>query len=181
MSRKYASTFVQSAMNMSGYSSTQQEFCKIGLRGAGTATGPDGPPFLRGKGLPERSCGAKAAASSKGPRLGQREEILLRAQQAALALHPEPALGFTSTANAEVLPKAKPRALREHFVVPSIRRRDIARAQRSGVRRCEDMLKALDFGNSLFSVHPCHHLRRSVIGQTEADLSMTGCNSSIHL
>jgi hypothetical protein len=31
------------------YSSTQQEFCKIGLRGAGTATGPDGPLFPRGK------------------------------------------------------------------------------------------------------------------------------------
>jgi hypothetical protein len=49
MSRMYASTFVQSAMTMSGYSSTQQEFCMIGLRGAGVATGPGGPIFPSGK------------------------------------------------------------------------------------------------------------------------------------
>jgi len=35
MTRKYASTFAQNAKNMSGYSSTRQEFCKIGLCGAG--------------------------------------------------------------------------------------------------------------------------------------------------
>jgi hypothetical protein len=39
MSRKYASTFAQNAKNVSGYSSTRQEFSKIGLRGAGAATG----------------------------------------------------------------------------------------------------------------------------------------------
>jgi hypothetical protein len=43
--------------------------------------------------------------------------------------------------------------MREHFVVRSIRGREVARTQRSGVRRCEDALKALDFGNSLLGVH----------------------------
>ena len=38
------------------------------------------------------------------------------------------------------LPEPKPRAMREHFVVSSIRSRDIALAQRSGVRHCEDAL-----------------------------------------
>jgi hypothetical protein len=48
-------------------------------------------------------------------------------------LKPEFALGFTSAANPVLLPKPKPRAMGEHFVVPSIRSRDVARAQRSGV------------------------------------------------
>src|ERR1700682_3123463 len=43
--------------------------------------------------------------------------------------------------------------MREHFVVPSIRSREVERAQRSGVWCCEDALKALDFGDSLLSVH----------------------------
>jgi hypothetical protein len=43
--------------------------------------------------------------------------------------------------------------MREHFVVSSIRSREVARAQRSVVRHCEDALKALDFGNSLLGVH----------------------------
>ena len=49
MSRKYASTFAQNAQNMSGYSSTRQEFCTIGLCGAGAAIGPDGPLLPSGK------------------------------------------------------------------------------------------------------------------------------------
>ena len=44
--------------------------------------------------------------------------------------------------------------MREHFVVPPIRRREITRIQRSRVRHCVDTLKALDFGNSLLGVHP---------------------------
>jgi hypothetical protein len=43
--------------------------------------------------------------------------------------------------------------MREHFVVPSIRSSEVARAQRSGVRVRKDALKALDFGNSLLGVH----------------------------
>jgi hypothetical protein len=47
--------------------------------------------------------------------------------KAALALNPKPAFGFTSAANAIPLPKAKPRALREHFIVSSIRSQAVAR------------------------------------------------------
>jgi hypothetical protein len=60
--------------------------------------------------------------------------------QAALALNPKPAFGFTSAANPEVLPKPKPRAMREHFVVSSIRSQEVTRAQGSRVRHCEGVL-----------------------------------------
>jgi hypothetical protein len=43
--------------------------------------------------------------------------------------------------------------MREHFVVSPIHSRQVARAQRSRVRHCEDALKALDFGNSPLGVH----------------------------
>ena len=67
--------------------------------------------------------------------------------KAALALTPKPAFGFTSAANPQVLPQPKPRAVREHFVVPSIRGRDGACAQRSRVGHREHSLKAFDVGN----------------------------------
>jgi hypothetical protein len=41
----------------------------------------------------------------------------------------------------------------EHFIVPTIGSREVARAQGSGVRVCEDALKVFDFGNSLLGVH----------------------------
>jgi hypothetical protein len=47
----------------------------------------------------------------------------------------------------------------EHLVVPAIRSRKIARAQPSGVRRCEDALKALDFGNCLLGVHSVSNIQ----------------------
>ena len=47
----------------------------------------------------------------------------------------------------QVLPQPKPRAVREHFVVPSIRDRDGACAQRSRVGHREHSLKAFDVGN----------------------------------
>jgi len=43
--------------------------------------------------------------------------------------------------------------MREHFVVPPIRSREVTLAQRSDVRHREDALKALDFGNGLLGVH----------------------------
>jgi hypothetical protein len=49
ISSKCVSIFAQSAPNMSIYSSIRREFCKIGLRDAGVATGPDGPLFPSGK------------------------------------------------------------------------------------------------------------------------------------
>ena len=60
--------------------------------------------------------------------------------KAALALNPKPAFSFRSAANPKLLPKAKPRAVREHFVMPSIGSRDVACAQRSNVRRFEHFL-----------------------------------------
>ena len=51
------------------------------------------------------------------------------------------------------LPEPKPRAVREHFVVPSIRSHEVPRARRSNVRHHEDALKALDFGYNLLGVH----------------------------
>jgi hypothetical protein len=57
-----------------------------------------------------------------------------------LALNPKPAFGFTSAANSELLPQPKPRAMREHFVVPAIRSRDVASADWPDIRRFEHFL-----------------------------------------
>ena len=57
-----------------------------------------------------------------------------------LALNPKPAFGFTSAANPVLLPKANPRAVREHFVVPPIRSRKIVRSQRPNIRCLEHFL-----------------------------------------
>ena len=43
-----------------------------------------------------------------------------------------------AAANAVALPNPEPRAMRKHFVVPSIPSREVARAQWSSVRHCED-------------------------------------------
>jgi hypothetical protein len=45
-----------------------------------------------------------------------------------------------SATDAVLLPKLKPRAVREHFVVASIRRRDVAYAEWSNIRRFEHFL-----------------------------------------
>jgi hypothetical protein len=60
--------------------------------------------------------------------------------EAALALNPKPAFGFRSATNPEMLPKTKPRAMREHFVVPSIGSRDVACAEWPNIRRFEHFL-----------------------------------------
>jgi hypothetical protein len=60
--------------------------------------------------------------------------------KAALALNPRPAFGFTSAANPEMLPKAKPRAVREHFIVSSIGGRDVACAEWPNIRGFEHFL-----------------------------------------
>jgi hypothetical protein len=52
-----------------------------------------------------------------------------------------------------MLPQPKPRAVREHLIVPPIGSREIARAQRSGVRRGEDALQPIDFSYRLLGVH----------------------------
>jgi hypothetical protein len=84
--------------------------------------------------------------------------------KAALGLNPKPAFRFRSAANAIALPNAKPRAMREHFVVSSIRSREVARAQRPGIGHCEDALKVLDFDDSSVNVHAAQiwlHLRQA--------------------
>ena len=48
--------------------------------------------------------------------------------------------GIGSTTDAVPLPKLKPRAMREHLVVPSIRCREVARAEWSNVRGFEHFL-----------------------------------------
>jgi hypothetical protein len=75
--------------------------------------------------------------------------------KATLALNPRSAFGFTSAANPELLPQPKPRAMREHFVVPSIGSREVALAERSGVQHREDALHlAAQFAALLRSVNP---------------------------
>jgi hypothetical protein len=70
-----------------------------------------------------------------------------------LALNPKPAFGFRSAANPELLPQAKPRAKRKHFVVPSIGSREVTWAQRSNVRRFEHFLQLLNVVDDAFNVH----------------------------
>jgi hypothetical protein len=54
--------------------------------------------------------------------------------EAVLALNPKSAVGFTSAANPELLPKPKPRTTGLLLIMPSIRSREVVRAQGSGVR-----------------------------------------------
>lgn len=52
----------------------------------------------------------------------------------------------------------------EHFVMPSIRCREVAWAQRSGVRHREDALQPLNFSDGLVNVHAAQiwlHLRQA--------------------
>ena len=71
--------------------------------------------------------------------------------------------------------------MREHFVVRSIRGREVARTQRSGVRRCEDALKALDFGNSLLGVHSVSISNMSVATVKQGQPACRACESVLHL
>ena len=43
--------------------------------------------------------------------------------------------------------------MREHFIVMSISSREVARAQRTGVRHFEDSLKVFNFGDSSVNIH----------------------------
>jgi hypothetical protein len=68
-----------------------------------------------------------------------------------LGLNPKPAFGFASAANAILLPETKPRAMRKHFVVSSIRSREVARAQRSGASGTAKMRSSLSISAMIFS------------------------------
>ena len=52
-----------------------------------------------------------------------------------------------------MLPQPKPRAMREHFVVPSIGSRDVACAEWPNIRRFEQFLYLLNLVNDAFNVH----------------------------
>jgi hypothetical protein len=80
--------------------------------------------------------------------------------KAALALNPTPAVGFNSAANPEMLPKPKPRAMREHFVVSSIRSGDVSCAEWSNIRGLEHLLELFDVVNSAFNVHASQSSKR---------------------
>jgi hypothetical protein len=58
------------------------------------------------------------------------------------------------------LPNSEPRALREHFVVPSIGSRDVAWAEWPNIRRFEHFLQLLDLVNDAFNVHASQSSRR---------------------
>ena len=61
--------------------------------------------------------------------------------------------------------------MRVHVVVRSIHSREVARAQRSGVRHGEDVLKPFDFDNGLFSVHSSQYLTERQGGQIRSSIS----------
>jgi hypothetical protein len=50
-------------------------------------------------------------------------------------------------------PEPKPRTMREHFVVPSIRSREVARAEWPNIGCLEHFLYLLDLVNDAFNVH----------------------------
>jgi hypothetical protein len=52
-----------------------------------------------------------------------------------------------------MLPEPKPRAVREHFIVPAIGGRDVACAEWPNIRRFEHFLYLLDLANDAFNVH----------------------------
>ncbi|MGA2950369.1 MAG: hypothetical protein WBP65_14085 [Candidatus Sulfotelmatobacter sp.] len=58
-----------------------------------------------------------------------------------------------SATDAIPLPQPKPRATGLLLIMPPIRSRKIAQAQRSGVPHREDALQRLDFSNGLLGVH----------------------------
>ena len=68
--------------------------------------------------------------------------------------------GLATPTNAIPLPKPKPRAVREHFVVPSIGSRDVACAEWPNVRRFEHFLKLLNLVNDAFNVHASQSSKR---------------------
>lgn len=65
-----------------------------------------------------------------------------------------------SAADAKLLPQPEPRAVRQHFIVPSICSRDVACAEWSNVRRFEHLLQLLDVVNNAFHVHASQSSKR---------------------
>jgi hypothetical protein len=65
------------------------------------------------------------------------------------------------------MPKPKPGAVRERFIVPSIRSGDVAGAEWSNIRRFEHFLQLLNIVNDAFNVHGFHnHPRKGAARST---------------
>ena len=64
--------------------------------------------------------------------------------------------------------------MREQIVMPAIRSREIAEAQRSRIRHRKHAFQPLDFGNGLFSVHPSQYLTQWGRGQTASAVCFNG-------
>ena len=58
-----------------------------------------------------------------------------------------------SAADAVMLPQLEPRTMRQHFIVPSVRSRDVACAEWSNVRSFEHFLELLNVIDNAFSLH----------------------------
>ena len=71
------------------------------------------------------------------------------------------ALGIGSAANAVPLPKPKPRAVCEHFIVPSIQSRDVACTQRPDIRCLKHFFQLFDVVNGAFNVHSVPNIQHS--------------------
>jgi hypothetical protein len=79
--------------------------------------------------------------------------------------HPSFVWDLGAAADAVLLPEAKPRAMGEQVVVPSICGRDVACVQRPHVRCGVDALQPLDLGNGPLGVHPSQYLPERREGQ----------------
>ena len=58
-----------------------------------------------------------------------------------------------SAADTKILPEPEPRTVGMHFIMASIRGRDVACAEWPDIRRFEHFFKLLDFVNNAFNVH----------------------------
>ena len=58
-----------------------------------------------------------------------------------------------SATDSEILPEPEPRTFGMHFIMPSIRGRDIACAEWPDIWRFEHFLNLLNFVNNAFNVH----------------------------
>src|ERR1700730_12474634 len=90
MSPEYALISAQNAKNVSGYSSIRQECCKIDSCAAGAPTGPDSMLSRSGKKSTKQKRKSVDYCVRQGPKLGQREEILLCAQTFHLNVEKSP-------------------------------------------------------------------------------------------
>jgi hypothetical protein len=121
--------------------SSIRDLCSAIIRAASGAIIPASSTAVRcyrflSKQSPLKGAGLQRWNSRRESQHGYRFKTV----KAALALNPRLAFGFTSAAHAVTLPKLKPWAMREGFVVPSIGGRDVACAEWPDIRRFEHFL-----------------------------------------